>query len=214
MYMHDVYMSADVWILRGVEECGETSVVVHSSHGQLFTWEGFGLKLHIHENSLPEGMQQCTINIKASLAGQYEFPENSHLVSAIFWLRCEPQCTFTRPITVEIQHCGSEQNASKLKVVRALCSQKVLPYKFRHMGGNFTGCSSYGVIKVKNFSSFGITQTGAKSDRIYYCRLFYRGHPDHCRHDIHIIFTWNTEAHFNVRHIIWPIFTYIYECIH
>ena len=67
-----------MWKLPGIEECGEESVIVHSSHGQLVEWNG--LKLHIHEGSLPEGVHQCKIYIKASLAGQYEIPENSHLV--------------------------------------------------------------------------------------------------------------------------------------
>ena len=77
------------------------------------------------------GIDQCTIYIKASLAGEYEIPEDSSLVSAIFWLRCEPQCTFTKPITVEIQHCSTKQDLSRLKIVRAFCSQKQLPYKFK-----------------------------------------------------------------------------------
>ena len=53
-----------MWNLPGVEECGETDVVVHSSQGQLVEWNG--LKLHIKAGSLPEGLQQCAIFIKAS----------------------------------------------------------------------------------------------------------------------------------------------------
>ena len=67
---------------RGVEVCGETTVVV-TNVPQSYAWAGYGLKLHIPKGSLPVGMEQCTINIKASLAGQYEFPENTHLVSAV-----------------------------------------------------------------------------------------------------------------------------------
>ena len=107
-------MSTAAWDLRGVEVCGEMTVVVHSSGAQQITWEGFGLKLHIDEGSLPAGLHQCTLTIKASLAGQYEFPDNSYLVSAIFWLRCEPMCTFTKPVTVEMQHCARSENVANL----------------------------------------------------------------------------------------------------
>jgi hypothetical protein len=186
-----------VWRLPGVEECGETSVIVHSSQGQLVEWNG--LKLHIHAGSLPEGLQQCTIFIKASLAGDYEIPENTSLVSAFFWLRCEPQCTFTKPITVEIQHCSTKQDLSKLKIVRAFCNQKSLPYKFKPLGGSFNDDSSYGTIEMKGFSGVGVVEENphSESSRMYYSQLFYRSYPSQ-RHKIHIIFTWNTELHLNV----------------
>ena len=73
----------------GAEICAETTVMV-TSNQQNFYWNGYGLKLYIPEGSLPANMEYCTIKIMASLAGQYEFPENSHLVSAVYWLRCEP----------------------------------------------------------------------------------------------------------------------------
>ena len=189
-------MSTAAWDLRGVEVCGEKTIVVYSSHGQQITWEGFGLKLHIHEGSLPAGTEQCTINIKASLAGQYEFPDNSHLVSAIFWLRCEPLIKFNRPVMVEIQHCSTLKDTSRLYIVRAVCSQKQLPYTFTKIGGEFTSHSSYGVIEVNGFSGLAVNLDGTP-EREYYSKLFYRS--DYCRgHCIDLIITWNTEAHINV----------------
>ena len=193
-----------MWKLPGVEECGETSVVISSSQGQLVDWNG--LKLHIHEGSLPEGIDQCTMYIKASLAGEYEIPENSSLVSAVFWLRCEPQCAFTKPITVEIQHYSTKQDLSRLKIVRAFCNQKQLPYKFKSLGGRFNADTSYGAIEVNSFSGVGVTEEGPVSEepvseRLYYNQLFYCNNQGHQqRHDIHIIYTWNTEAHINVSH--------------
>ena len=173
---------------------------MHCSQGQLVEWNG--LKLHIHEGSLPEGLDKCKISIKASLAGQYEIPKNSSLVSAIFWLRCEPQCTFIKPITVEIQHCGTSESTSKLKIVRAYCSQKQLPYNFKPIGGRFTAHSSYGVVEVDSFSGVGVIQESPASERLYYSQLFYRSYQSQqLAHDIHIIYTWNTEAHINVRHV-------------
>ena len=191
--------SAGAWKLPGVEECGETSVVVHSSQGQLFEWNG--LKLQIHAGSLPEGLLQCTIYIKTSLAGDYEIPENTSLVSAVFWLCCEPQCTFTKPITVEIQHCSTKQDLSRLKIVRAKCSQKPLPYKFKLLGGRFNADTSYGVIEMNSFSGVGAIEENPVSERLYYNQLFYHSCDGHQHgHDINIIFTWNTEAHINVSH--------------
>ena len=187
-----------MWKLPGVEECGETIVFVHSSQGQFVDWNG--LKLHIHAGSLPEGLQQCKIYIKGSVAGDYEIPESTSLVSAVFWLRCEPQCTFTKPITVEIQHCSTKQDLSKLNIVRAFCSQKHLPYKFKPLGGRFDSSTSYGAIEVDSFSGFGVTEESPVSERLYYNQLFYCSNHSQQRHDVHIIYTWNTEAHINVSH--------------
>ena len=163
-------LSTAAWDLRGVEVCGENTVVVKSSHAEQISWEGFGIKLHVHKGSLPAGVEQCTISIKASLAGQYEFPENSHLVSAVYWLLCEPMCKFTKPITVEIQHCARSENVANVKFVRAVCSQKQLPYTFKQLRGNFTSHSSYGVTELNSFSGLAITQEGSK-ERNYLANL-------------------------------------------
>ena len=171
-------------------------MVVYSSCAQQMTWESFGLKLYIPEDSLPAGMEQCIINIKASIAGQYEFPENYYLTSAIFWLYCETVHKFSRPITVEIQHCAKSENV-KLNFVRAICSQKQLPYTFKQLpGGNFTSHSSYGVIELNSFSGVGVIQEGCEN-REYCSRLFYM-HVSPLSHEIHFVVTWNVEAHLTV----------------
>ena len=191
------YMSTAVWELRGVEVCGEKTVVVNSSHTQQIEWKGFGLKLTILEGSLPADVQKCMITIKASLTGQYEFPEKSHLVSAVFWLRCEPMLKFTKLITVEIQHCARSENVDNLnlKFVRAVCSQKQLPYTFKQLKGNFTSHSSYGVIELGSFSGLAITQERSEV-REYCSQLFYLGQPNLCK--LHFVVTWNLEVHLTV----------------
>ena len=185
------------WVLPGVEVCGEMTVVVHSSRYQQITWEGFGLRLHIDEDSLPAGMEQCTLKIMASLAGQYELPEKSCLVSAVFWLRCEPMCKFTKPVTVEIQHCAKSENVGKLKFVRAVCSQKQLPYTFKELrGGDFNRHSSYGVIQVNSFSGLAVSQKGS-NDRRYLANVLSKtkGHHIPVVLDIFFVVIWNTSAH-------------------
>ena len=201
------FCSAAVWKLQGIDRFDQTSVVVHSSQGQFAEWNG--LKLHIHEGSLPEGVHQCTIHIIVSLAGQYKIPENSCLVSAIFWLRCEPECKFIKPIKVEIQHCGTQENLSRLEIIRAFCSQKRLPYNFKSLGGRFNAHTSYGDIEVNGFSGLGVIQKGQVSERLYYNQVLYRSYHSHQKghdSDIHIIFTWNTEAHINVSYSYSPKF--------
>ena len=182
--------------LRDVEICGEVSVVATSHAQRQFEWEGYGLKLSIHKGSLPAGVEQCIISIKASLTGRYEFPKNCYLVSAIFWFRCETVREFVKPIIVELQHCAKMENTSNhnLSFVRAVCSQKQLPYTFKQLpGGNFISHSSYGVIELNSFSGVGVTRE-ATEEREYYSRLVYLVQ----RSEVHFIVTWNVDAHLTV----------------
>ena len=165
---------------------------------QSFAWEGYGLKLHIPQGCLPAGVKQCTININASLAGQYEFPKNTHLVSAVFWFHCEVE--FTKKITLEINHCAESGDCTKLTFVRAVHSQEQLPYTFSVLGGDFTGHSSYGAIELQSFCGIGAVKKGSTSRR-YCANLLYKEiKVDVARYvvEIYFIVIWDTKAHNNV----------------
>ena len=162
---------------------------------QTFFWKDYGLMLRIQEGSLPAGMNQCTIAIVVSIAGLYQFPENSHLVSGVFWFRCEPSCKFMKPLSMEIQHCARPENISKLHFVKASCSQKSLPYTFQQQrGGRFT--KRDGILELESFSGGAITQEGSE-DREYIARLFYLN-PTTSKCFIDMVVTWNLKAHLSV----------------
>ena len=184
--------------LPGVEACAETTLVVTHSP-QSFTWKGYGLKILIPQGCLPKHVDKCTIRIQASLTGLYEFPDNSFLVSAVFWLRCEPQCKFSVPISMEIQHCARAGNVSKLSFVKAYCTQKNLPYTFRAVaGGHFSSSCSYGILELDSFSGVAVTQEGTE-EREYMARLFYLNQALATNEiHIHLVITWNSEAHITV----------------
>jgi len=84
--------------LRGVDVIGETSLPV-TNQAQTFSWAGHGMKLHIPPNSLPAKLKQCKLHIKVGLSGQFALPENTSLVSAVYWLDSEPRCKFSKSIT-------------------------------------------------------------------------------------------------------------------
>ena len=184
---------------RGVDVCAETTLIVTNAP-QNFIWEGYGFKLGIPKDCLPPGIDQCMVDIKASVSGQYEFPDNTHPVSPIFWLQCEPRCKFTLPISVEVQHCGKSKDVSKLSLVKACCSQVDLPYSFKQLQGNRfydEGSSSYGATKLTSFSGVGVAQDELE-DKEYVARLFYL-HQKMSAHVIHFVVTWNNETHMTVR---------------
>ena len=158
--------------IYGVEVIGEVEFTI-PTQGVSFEWKGFGLRLYVPEGSLPPGVGKCKINIRASLSGQFQLPEDSDLFSPVFWITVP--CNFSKPVTLEIQHCalrGDEEMLPSLSFVSAKCSQRDLPYKFRQVdGGVFTTHSSYGSIQLSHFS--GNAVTGRKSTPRSYCAHLY-----------------------------------------
>lgn len=203
MYPHKfcmLYTGKKFAELRGVDVCGEKTIVINNS-AQEFKWEDYGFRLLIAENSLPEKIELCTINIKASVAGQYQFPEDAHLVSAIFWLSCDPPCRFTKPITVNMDHCVKSANADKLSFVRAKCTQHSLPYTFKKMdGGQFTSTSEekYGSIELYGFSGVAAVNSQSRSCNEYGARIYNIVHQDFASYKIDVVVTWNTKSHLTV----------------
>ena len=182
-----------------------STVVVVTAKQLSFIWKEYGLKLHIPDKCLPIGVSQCKITIMVSIAGPYDFPENCHPVSAIFWLRCEPLCNFIKPVTLEVDHCAKRENILKLCFVRATCSQKNIPYTFRELKkegpGVFNEHTSYGILELHTFSGIGVVQKDSVEIIREYCAmLFYLGKPvlSH-EFQIHFVVTWDTIAHLAVR---------------
>ncbi len=190
--------------LPGVEAVAHTHVIVTNS-SQTFVWDGHGFKLHIPQDSLPAGVDQCQLDIMASVAGEYQFPDNLQLVSGVFWLRPHPPGSFQRLLTVEIHHCAKMTGSTKLSFVRALCSQESLPYTFKQLKrrGSFADQTSYGSLEVSHFS--GLAVTGEDVDREYTASLYYLGSELHSR-EIHFVVSWNDEIHRTVSAVLY-IFT-------
>ena len=157
--------------IHGVEVIGVTEFTV-PTQGDSFEWKEYGLKLHVPEGSLPAGIEEARVNIRVSLSGQFQLPEDSDLLSPVYWISAP--CKFTKPVTLEIQHCALKDEAvlSDLSFVSAMCSQKDLPYRFKQLdGGVFTMHSFYGSIQLSHFSGKAIA--GRKTTPRLYCARLY-----------------------------------------
>jgi len=156
--------------IHGVEVIAETDIVVPTKGG-FFESMGYGLRLSVSEGSLPAGMEECRVNIKISLSGPLQLPEDSDLLSPIFWISAP--CNFQKPVTLDIQHCASRDAASTsdLKFISVRKSQN-LPYTFRQLdGGVFTTDSSYGSIKLSHFCGNAVTER--RDTQRSYCAQIY-----------------------------------------
>ena len=169
-----------------------------TNSAQTFQWTRYGFNLHVPADSLPPDVDCCILHIYASISGQYQFPDRQQLASAIYWVRCELPCQFKQQLTAKFQHCAKKSYSNKLMFVRAVCSQKTLPYTFMNVEGrgSFTDQSSYGIIQLDHFSGYAVTGD-SPIERMYTASLFYLGR-DVCSWEIHLVVTWDDEPHVTV----------------
>ena len=149
----------DTGYLRGAEVVAQRSFPL-TLQAHSFEWREYGFMLHVPEGSLPPEMTQTIVDVRVSLSGQFEFPEDSDLVSATYWLSCPHK--FVKPLDVEFQHCATITNpshCSQLSFVITKCTQKELPYKFKELKvGTFSQHNSYGRISLTHFSGLATTK--------------------------------------------------------
>ena len=170
-----------------------------TSQDQTFQWPGYGLKLHTPPGALPAGMKQCELLIKRVTSKQFSLPQNTTLVSAVYWLDSDPRCKFSQPLTVEIEHCATLSETSRLSF--AICSQNGPPYAFEiQKEGEFKNQSGH--IQLHSFSM--ITQllmTGlVKRPDIKYFARFYTVWKGVDQREMYFVITKDLEAHATVRY--------------
>ena len=141
--------------MPGVEVCGETVLEVVGDKPQKLMWPGYGFEIEVPDGALPPGVT-ASVGVKAILSGQFLLPEDSQLVSLIYWISARE--VFLKEVSINIQHCAvirSEEECLKLRFIIAKCSQRELPYRFRKREGVFNPYTQYATIKLKQFSLVG-----------------------------------------------------------
>ena len=180
---------------QGITIFAETTILVTNSE-QNFEWKederDFGLRVNISQNSLPADVERVYVHIKASIAGQYQFPDDCHLVSPVIWFECQPKCSFEKPIILKMQHCAVSQNVSELNFVKASCNQDFLPYVFKKMDGKGITDDQYGVTQLNRFSGIAVTH---KLNKRSYCAQMYNIRRSKAEYDVDFVVVWNTNGH-------------------
>ncbi len=164
--------------------------------------DGHGFQLSAKQNTLPSGLDKCTLEISPSTSGDYQFPDTLKPVSAIYWIRCKPRgITFQQPILAQIQHCAKPGSSKHLYFCRATCYEKKPPYVFRKVDArvSFSDDDFCGTVELDYFC--GICISGEESvDLLYTAILFdYYSSPSHY---IHMVITKNEETHKTVSHAV------------
>ena len=196
----------------------ETSFIVPDSHSHSFEWQRYGLKLHIPEGAVPVEHSGCRVDFKAGFTGQFNIPDDVHLVSCVYWLSCSQ--TFVEPVTLEIEHCASLQDSSQsssLSFIVAKCSQAELLYQFEVLeGGKFAPSSSYGSIQVSQFSFFAIIFSKIFPSPQRYCCTHHYIQKGYNKWDVDFVIIPHLQASLTVSYLHLELHsqqTYSYELV-
>ena len=117
---------------------------------QHFVWEGYGLRLHIPSDALPEGYSQFELKMKVALAKEFQSPgEDGGPVSAVYSFSHDlGDKELCQPVTVEMQHCAAASAVKDLCIVRADENSDVFDII---PGGVFDQRDGYATIKLRSF---------------------------------------------------------------
>ena len=189
--------------LHGVEVIDHTSFM-YTGQAHSFEWKRFGFKIHLPANALPPEADNCQLQLKASLSGQYQFPENVKLISGIYWITSPYK--FTKSATVEIQHCTAK-HLSNLTFIVAKSTQEDLPYQFEILSsGAFSPSSQYGSIQLTHFSGVAVAffksmmqwlGLSTYQPRNYCAQLYYSSSGVHSW-EVYFVIVWDLELHISV----------------
>ena len=145
------------------------NMVIVTNDEQSIDWNVCGLKLHIPNNSLPEGCNdQIQLNMTVSRPADCTLPaKDGILVSALYSFSHNlGGRKFRQPVTLAIQQSVASSYSSSLSIVQS--NDISPPYNFHFMeGGNFDGSDGYGYIKLDHFCSFGVYLWGFISSKIW-----------------------------------------------
>ena len=169
-------------------------MVVGDSLPQKLDWSDYGFNIEVPKGALPTGVT-ASIVIKAILKGHFELPENTKLVSALYWISCSE--VFLKHVAVNIQHCAiisTEEECKKFGFIIAKCTQEKLPYKFTKREGLFDLHTQYATVKLKRFS---IVATSGPEDAqtSYLAMKYYRQINNIPTVEYSFVLVSNTEPH-------------------
>ena len=144
--------------LSDVHIAGKKQFSIKGGETQLINWEEYGLRIDVPGGSLLS-TETADVAVVALVGGQFAFPENTILVSAVYAVALSK--SLQESLKIEMQHCvclAEQPSLTKyLKFATAPTNGVKPPYRFVTLeGGEFNCDSSYGTISCRTFSFFCI----------------------------------------------------------
>ena len=104
--------------LSDVQVAEKKLFLVQGRKPQLMNWEQFGLRIGIEEDSL-SSYETVEVATAALVGGQFKFPKNTVLVSAVYAVSIsEP---LLKPLRLEVQHCVDLRGRPRSESISQVC---------------------------------------------------------------------------------------------
>ena len=144
--------------LSDVHIAGKKQFSIKGGKSHSINWEEYGLRIDVPRESLLS-TETVDVAVVALVGGQFAFPENTILVSAVYAVAVST--SLRESLRIEMQHCvclAEQPSLTKyLKFATAPTNGIKPPYHFVTLeGGEFNCHSSYGTINCRTFSFFCI----------------------------------------------------------
>ena len=186
--------------LKQVTVCKELSFIAkYDDQQQMFQLPDYGIKLIIPPSAVPHDIQQITIAVQVIASGPLVLPSNCHPISCFYWIQSTHK--FLKPVEVHLEHHAEllfEKDSPELGfIVSPSTESSSPPYRFQFSDGVnsiFSVGSSYGIIKVAEFSIFSIAWRKIKatfSDHFRYVWMVYYRQIHENNWELHVVVTKN-----------------------
>ena len=178
--------------------CKELSFIAkYDDQQQMFQLPDYGIKLIIPPSAVPHDIQQITIAVQVIASGPLVLPSNCHPISCFYWIQSTHK--FLKPVEVHLEHHAellSEEDSQELGFIVSPSNEfSSPPYRFQFFDGVnsiFPVGSSYGIIKVAEFSIFSIAWKrirAAFSDHFRYIWMVYYRQSRENNWELHVVVT-------------------------
>ena len=183
---------------KGVALCKELSFIVKcDDQQQIFQLLDYGIKLIIPPSAAPQDIQQIKIAVQVIASGPFVLPSYCQPISCFYWIQSTHK--FLKPVEVHLEHHAellSEEDCQELGfIVSPSTESSSPPYQFQFSNGInsiFPVGSSYGIIKVSEFSIFSSAWKRIRavfSDHFRYVWMVYYRHSHENNWELHIVVT-------------------------
>ena len=152
--------------LKGVHVADKNSFFINGGSTQSANWEEYGIRITVPQGAVLAS-DTVQITITALVGGDFTFPEDTELVSAVYDISLSKP--FLEPVKLEIQHCVSlETPAHSNYLSFSTATNNQPPYQFNTVdGGEFSIGNRYGSISTTKFSKYCINRFKTYSGRRY-----------------------------------------------
>ena len=129
----------------------------NAAKNQKLSVEECGLNILIPAEVITPVDASYEITANGLWGGNFEFPENTKLISSVCYISVSTSSQLHKLVTVQLEHCADITNKKQAEYLSFVVAKSGPPFKFKCLpGGSFSPGSKYGTILLEKFSYLAI----------------------------------------------------------